>query len=196
MFRINLPHQLTAAFVLFLALALAAWLIATGRSDPTGPHSMALVKAPTVQPAQLKAFAVLRDAPEPPLLANVLAMERVVEGRNFGLMFSYAHRVPTSIHQDAWVIPGDGFICVMASKPIVAGCNTTAETIQHGMSVVAIQPPLPHHKGKRYTLFGIAPDGVKTMRIRGVGERRATALVVENVYSYAAPTMMRATIER
>lgn len=180
-----------------IAVAVGVWLVVGkgGRVErPTVP--VASAKAPTVQPQQLRAFSILRAPPETPPPNMRLAMERTVEGRGFGLMFALAHRVPTLVGEDAWVVPGNSFICVMGNQPIAAGCNTTAETIKHGMSVVAIDRPLPRHKTKRYILFGVAPDSVKTVAVKRQDGRRLTVPVFNNVYSYYAPTMIYATVVR
>jgi len=121
-------------------------------------------------------------------------MERVVEGRGFGLKLAAAHRVPTRVGESAWVVPGEGFICIMASQPIVAGCDTTARTIKRGMSVVAITRETPGQGTKAYTLFGIAPDGVKRATIRPNGEAPIDVPVVNNVYAYRASTMLHAAL--
>jgi hypothetical protein len=124
------------------------------------------------------------------------AMETVVETQNFGLMFEFAQRIRTRIGEGAWVVPGNGFICVMGGQPIVAGCNTTSETIKHGMSVVAIELPLARYKAKRYLLFGVAPDRAKEVTIRVEHGKRDVVLVVNNVYSYRASAMIYATLIR
>jgi hypothetical protein len=123
-------------------------------------------------------------------------MEITVESGNFGLMYEFAQRTRTRIGLDAWVVPGAGFICVMRAPKVVAGCNSTAETIKHGMSVVAIDPPSGPHRPKRYVLVGIAPDGVKAVAVRGEDGLRAIVRVVDNVYAYRASTMVYATLRR
>jgi hypothetical protein len=122
-------------------------------------------------------------------------MARVVAGRGYGLDFSLAHKVRTTLGDVAWIVPGDGFICVMASTPIVAGCNTTGATIEQGMSVVAILPA-PIGRGKRYDLYGIAPDAVRQVEVTPEGGSSVRVPVVDGVYAYSAPRMLHARVVR
>ena len=123
-------------------------------------------------------------------------MGRAVETIDFGLVYSQARRVRTRIGRPAWVIPGRGFICVMGSEPIVAGCNTTAQTVKEGMSVVAIVRSPFVGGGKRYELYGVAPDGIDEVAVATGDGRKARVPVVDNVYSYEATSMIRARLLR
>jgi hypothetical protein len=202
----------TLVVVVTLTFAIGIWLVASRSIHRDAPSAGGAIRArhgagpgvprarsvetTTVPARQLRAFSILRAPPETPPLNDRLAMEKTVEGRGFGLMFELAHRVPTLLGEYTWIVPGDGYICIMANRPIVAGCNTTLETIQRGMAVVAIHPPLPHHSAKRYVLYGIAPDGVHTVVVKPEHGRRAIARVLNNVYSYRASTMLYTTLVR
>lgn len=124
-------------------------------------------------------------------------MERTVLLRNFGLMYQFAQRVRTQVGADAWIVPGEGYICVMRAPGGVAGCNTTAETINQGMSLVALDSA-PHDRNdrKRYLLLGIAPDGVRKVTVRTEGGIEVTVPVIDNTYAYRAGRMMHATLVR
>lgn len=175
---------------------MGVWL-GVGRKGKSVRPSRAAVVVPRLELKQLRAFSVLRTPPEWPIPEKRQAMERAVEGEHFGLMFQFAQEVSTHAGVNAWIVPGNGFVCVMrASKdlPIAAGCNTTAETLKHGMSVVATDPPLRGHKDKRYLLLGIAPDGAKSATVKIEGGGRVTVPVINNVYAYRAHYMMYAKL--
>jgi hypothetical protein len=186
------------AVIATLVVVVGAWLVVRGKGVHAEPNhvSMGVAKVLTVQPQQLRAFSILRAPPETPPPNTRLAIEKAVEGRGFGLILTLGHRVPTLLGEYVWVVPGNGFICIVGNQPVVAGCNTTVETIQHGMSVVAIDPPLSRHKAKRYILYGVTPDHVKAVAVKREDGRRTTVPVVNNVYSYRAPTMIYAKLIR
>jgi hypothetical protein len=173
-----------------LALAGAVYLgVLLGNDGSDTAHA-------SVEADQKKAFQVLRGAAEPPPPAIARAMEEVVEAADFGLRPEGARKVRTRIGIDAWVVPATGFVCVMGSRPLVAGCDTTERTIRRGMSAVAIVPSAFDRSQKRYQLFGLAPDGVERVAVRTEGGRRAQVPVIDNVYSYEAATMVRARLLR
>jgi len=182
--------------VLAVALALSVGLVCAVLVLRGGAGAQrTAVRMPEVEPAQRKAFAVLRAEPDRPSAELAGQMENVVEGRGFGLHTSLARKVRTQLGDDAWVVPGNGYLCVMASTPIVAGCNTTSATIAQGMSVVAILPAALGG-GKQYDLFGLAPDGVQEVAVKPDRGQPTLVPVVHNVYSYAASTMLHARLVR
>lgn len=141
---------------------------------------------------QLDSFAILRTSgPEMPAPALKLSMERAVEAVNFGLLFQFAQRVRTEAGVDAWVIPGRGYMCVLGGRPVVAGCNTTDQTIKNGMSVVAVAP---RSSRKRYLLLGLAPDRARAAIVEVNGGRRYRVPIVDNVYAFRASAIPRAKV--
>ena len=182
--------------ILPTALALSASLVwaTLSLSAGSGVPRMSS-QGPTVEPAQRTAFTILRAKPNRPPDDLARRVERVVEGRGFGLQTSLARKVRTQLGDDAWVIPGKGYLCVVASTPIVAGCNTTAATIAQGMSVVAILPAT-FGGGKQYDLYGLAPDDVQEVVVQPENAPALRVPVVHNVYSYAASTMLHARLVR
>lgn len=191
----------TARAISTLALAgvtaASGWLLAGCADTPPVVRmaSHAGNDTPRIESQQLAAFSILRrTAPNGLAPSLQRRMEATVEPGHFGLMYEFAQRTSTNTGADAWVVPGSGFICVMRAPKVVAGCNSTSETIRRGMSVVAIDPPSRPHGPKRYFLLGIAPDGVKAVAIKGEDGSHAVVPVINNVYSYGASTMVYATL--
>lgn len=182
-----------AASLLLVSVCCA--LILGSPSDPQRPKGLS-AKGISVPDAQLASFAVLRTRPKPPPVELAEKMERVVEGRGFELKVALAQPVSTTVGEEAWVVPGQHYICIMASKPLVAGCNTTAETTKHGMSVVAGQPAPSGNGRRQYTLFGIAPNGVKHAAVRPKGGRAVIVPVYDNVFAYRASVKLNAKVLR
>ena len=101
-----------------------------------------------------------------------------------GVNLDLAHRVTTSVGIDAWVLPGDGIVCVARDITGTIGCNSTANTIRQGMTLEEQQQPQPGQHGNRYLLLGIAPDNVKTVAIHPDHGPPQIAQIAHNVYAY------------
>jgi hypothetical protein len=184
-------HLQRAAIVVVAGALVAGWLLWRQVGGVHEPRATAAL--PYQLPwQQLGSFAVLRTSgPETPRPALKLEMERTVEPINFGLVYRYAQLVHTATGADAWVIPGHGYMCVLGGHPIAAGCDTTSETIRHGMSVVAISPS--HSSPQRYLLLGLAPDRAREAIIEA-GDSRYRVPIVNNVYAVRASTMPRSRL--
>jgi hypothetical protein len=180
--------------VVFLVAAVAVPLLSGERAHDRGKGSPK--EGSGVERRLLRSFSVLRTPTSSPPLETQRAMERTVEAGDFGLVTRFAHEVPTAIFENAWVVPGTGYICVMASEPLVAGCNTTAQAIRHGMSVVAITPSAQGGRRKTYTLFGIAPDGVGQVLVREQAGKQAVVEVHDNVYAFRASRMVYSKLDQ
>lgn len=185
--------QALAVAIVALAAIVAVVLLDQG-GDGAAPAAGVPEPAQALEGKQLRAFSILRHRPDPPSRRQARAMEAVVEGRGFGLMPAYAQAVKTRTGETAWVVPGKGFVCVMGSEPLVAGCDTTARVAARGMSVVAITPAPLAQDRKAYTLFGVAPDGVERATVRREGGRAVAVPVAHNVFSYRGETNMRASL--
>lgn len=181
--------------IVLLLISVCGALILRSPSD-SRPARIILAKGISVPNAQLASFAVLKARPDPPPIDLAERMERVVEGRGFELRVALAQPVSTSVGEEAWIVPGKHYICIMASEPLVAGCNTTTETIKHGMSVVAGQPAPSGNGRRQYTLFGLAPNGVRHAAVKPKGGRAVVVSVYDNVYTYRSAVKLNAKVLR
>jgi hypothetical protein len=171
------------------------WLLIAGSHHAGTSSSARAVRSsdPTpIEPErQERSFGVLRTPPEPPSFDMVRAIARTVAGQGFNLMLERAQRVWTTVGENAWVVPGDGYICVMRDETAVAGCNTTQETIREGMTVVIRNQGRIPAGSKRYLLLGIAPDGIKAAKLVARSGHVLTVPVIDNVFAARSVTLIR-----
>jgi hypothetical protein len=185
-----------------IAMAIVVAAVGAGLARPGDDHvtptrrpAVAVATVTTiaaVQPKQRRAFAVLRMPSRAPAPAKQAAILRVLSAsRPLGVNLSLAREVRTRVGEDAWVVPGDGFVCVVRDLTATAGCNTTRETIAHGMSLLETRPLAP----RDHLLLGVVPDDVR--RVRVVSDRGvvATVPVSRNVYAYRGPAPVRAVVQ-
>jgi hypothetical protein len=162
-----------------LAIALPAATVGTWWTLQDRTDSAAISQT---QPQQRKAFSVLRTPPEMLPLAMRATIATATQRKRLGLQPHLAQRVATRTGAVAWIVPGNGILCLFQDRTGAHDCNPTSEAIRHGMTLVVFEPPeRPEATPKRYLVLGAAPDRVETVRIRSRTVIRAP--VVDNVYA-------------
>jgi len=174
-----------------VVIAIGAWIARSGEDRGTSSRpSRAVATVTTIvaaQPEQRRAFAVLSQPAQTPPPARRAAIVRVLSAsRPLGVNLALARRVRTGAGEDAWVVPGDGSVCVIRDLTATAGCNTTREAIAHGMALLE-RDPLAHG----YLLLGIVPNSVRRVRVRSDRGVVATVPVSRNVYAYLSTVPVR-----
>lgn len=101
--------------------------------------------------------------------------------RSYGGNVDLARRVSATAQKAAWIIPGDGKLCVAIpdSTGFTLNCATPAE-VRDGY----LQPSLVGSTG-RGTLTGILPDGVSSVRLVNRDGSQRTVEVSDNFYAAA-----------
>lgn len=163
----------------FAAVATSAAAIAVGAHAESGPSADAAAPAqsgivrtasavPAVQAAIRDHFALFRDeqASPPPTDVAIAMASSAKFGRNAAL--ARAIRTP---YGQGWVVPGDGFLCIVMPDPVDGygeSCNRTADVLQHGLWLrLAGDGP-----GAPAADVLLAPDGAK---VSGAGSRAAAS---------------------
>jgi hypothetical protein len=149
-----------------------------------------------LEPRQRAAFSVLSTTPEELPARMRTAIEATVEANALGLNLDLAQRVATDTGVGAWLVPGNGFVCIFRDETSSAVCDTTARAIKQGMTLVLYRPPA--RAGARpdgYLALGLAPDGVERVRMQA-GASTTVVPVVDNVYALRARAPMRAELVR
>jgi hypothetical protein len=206
----SMPTHMARNVGIALACALlgtALWVVLRGRSAAgqaaRGSYDVpsisqrsapSVARIAAVERTQARAFAVFRRAPTIPSPAMKRAIRTTLgpTWSELGLNLRLARRVRAANGAVAWVIPGRGFVCIAANVTGASGCNTTRETIEHGMTMVVGQ----QMRGVVvYYALGLAPNGVRRA-IVSVGARRALVPIEHNVYAYRASSPIKATLAR
>jgi len=183
-----------------LAALAAAALAATagggcgdGEDDSTSARIERLTGS--AQPAPL---AVLRGAPEPLPRAARAAIAGSPTQRDLGLRLDGAQRVRTRIGERLWVLPGEQGVCIVRDRTGQAGCETNRRLAREGFTLALPEPAGQTDPSSRhYVVFGLAPDGVRTVRL--VRSRTRSTLRVrvrDNVYSYVGWSPIRVRLDR
>jgi hypothetical protein len=127
-------------------------------------------------------FALMRGKAEglPFRLARSLP-----SGGGIGANWTLAQRLPTNNPQ-VWAVPGRGYLCLVdrsARGTIGQSCTRTRQALKLATYIATV--PVAHGKkapsGKR-VIIGLAPDGVREVRIHMTGSPPQSAHVAQNVF--------------
>jgi hypothetical protein len=134
------------------------------------------ISAPVIQHLQSDQrahFAVLRTLPE----GLPRAVRKILRQPNFGASWALAQRLTIDIPIQVWVVPGQGFLCIIdrqAESVVGVGCTPTRNARRHGLTTTLLDPPSSSQGyGRRFT-FGLAPDGTREMLVETHGSMTTT----------------------
>ncbi|HXE45082.1 MAG TPA: hypothetical protein VN635_07780 [Conexibacter sp.] len=112
-----------------------------------------------------------------------------------GLNLNLSHRIRTRLGITAWVVPGDGYICVVQDATATSACDSTQGVVENGISVLKKLPPTSAPRlGPRYLLLGMAPDDVRIVRILPDRGQPTAVPVQQNVFVSLSSTPVRAAV--
>lgn len=120
---------------------------------------------------------------------NMTALRTLQDDGPFGLNAGLARQIATRDGYNIWLMPGNGFVCIgmqaVGDATIGAGCNTDA---------AARAGALTFSDGN--ALFGIAPDGVRSVTVTDADTGlRHDEPVIDNVYELAnQPASVQLTV--
>ena len=147
----------------------------------TNPASLPVVRR--AEPAQAKAFAILRTLPEGLTERTRRALRRPLYGLNWEL----AQRLPVKADGDFWAVPGNTFLCIVAHNDnglqVRTHCATTKSALTKGAFTAFVRVRGIPWWGtpKRQLILGVVPDRVRQVRAR-VGKSTVTVPVVKNLF--------------
>jgi hypothetical protein len=156
------------------------WPVLT-EHPPSGRDAISM-HLPIVQHVETKlrrSFSLLDTAPEG-LPADVRA---VIPASTYGINFAFAQRIPIRSQRGFWVIPGDGFLCIVSKEAdgsIGQVCAPTSVVIKHGLASVVIDGQM-HQDPPTRIIVGIADDRSQRVRIL-TGHLTRSAIVDDNVF--------------
>lgn len=135
------------------------------------------------EPRQLRRFALLRTRPEGLPARTRGVLREPIAGMNWGL----AQRVPVALPGTYWLVPGDGYLCIVgqadrAAPGVGTTCARTEQAVAHGVATVTLAPPgAAVRVAQPRLVVGVAPDGAREVGVhtRGVV---VTAPVIEGAF--------------
>ena len=125
------------------------------------PFAIPTIRA--AQPLQKSNFALLRGTFEP-LPASIRRLTRQPQhGMAYGMNWRLAYKVPLPIRGGLWLVPGRGFLCLVAHSgaSVSQACTPTKSALRHGI-YFAFLPPVG---AKWRTVVGVVPDGAPTAQV-------------------------------
>jgi hypothetical protein len=157
------------------------------KPTPDEPYAYRVITR--VEHRQLANFALLRTRPE----GLPARTQRILGTPTFGLNWRLAQRIPVALPGAYWLVPGNGYLCVVAQEGMGVGttCAPTSEAVEHGIASITVTPPGPaSHIPPSRLIVGVAPDGAREVLVHTHGAI-ATVPVVDEVFvlrdSVAAP---------
>lgn len=182
------------------ALALGAWLaVEQGQPKPAGaPKQRSATQVwrqitkksrQESRPRNLRSWpfaAIVR--PLHPMRATLRKEAKEVLGNpaHLGLRFGSARHVVAPNGVGLWVVSGRSVTCMFRAVNIAGTCSPTAEAYRHGLLLELYKLDKGH--GRRpttFTVFGIAPDGVRSVAGQAGGQPIEIP-VVHNAFSATA----------
>jgi hypothetical protein len=118
---------------------------------------------------QIARFEILRG-PAEQLPADIRDIIQAKPGIDTNL----AHRLPIPGRAPFWIVPGNGFLCILIEQEahsVSSVCGTTSEALTHGVSITLLDP-----EGHGRTIVGIAPDGPHKAILQGSGITNVTEI--------------------
>lgn len=206
----NHIHRYTLTIVVCVATAGAASFLvvgagasAAGKSSPRGPHApagyrlrgarhrarvaasnpaQAVPEVSAIEPTQAQDFGVL-DANGSVPAGIVKMINRSPTASRFGLNPSLGRAVGSE--GDAWLIPGEGEVCLWITDPVDGGglgCATDAQADAGLLSLSLVgagSNPSAH-------IVGVVPDGVSTVNVSGQ-DANSTVTVRQDAWETTLP---------
>jgi hypothetical protein len=134
-------------------------------------------------PRQRASFALLRTEPEG-LPGRV---RRILRAPIMGMSWRLAQRLPVSLSGAYWLVPGNGYLCVvdqgsLGNPAVGTTCARTAHALAHGIaSITVAMPNDAAHVVQSRLIVGVAPDGAHEVQVHTHGVV-ATAPVVGTTF--------------
>lgn len=105
------------------------------------------------------------------------------------LRFNKARRAIVGMHRtQLWIVPGNAVICMFRTPRLAATCTTKVDAHQQGLVLGVYKVGRnPSQAPQRFSLFGLAPDDVRSVLVKA-GSHERVLPVKKNVYFARART--------
>jgi hypothetical protein len=166
-----------------IALAQSSGSDSSSQADSRPAKGSRQPLAGQVEARQLASYALLRTPPEGLPAAAGRSLGRPVHGMRWDL----AQRLPLRLRGKFWLVPGHGYLCLVAQwEASTAGrfCAETGYVLAHGLAGVFVKAPgAPWFgtPGKRL-IVGIAPDRAAKLRVYDRGTTSSAPVNAAGVF--------------
>jgi hypothetical protein len=147
----------------------------TAARPPHTPNPYATPIIRHVEHRQLAAFPLLRAPSE----GLPIATQRILRKHAFGINWNLARRIPTKLEGSYWLVPGNGYLCVisqgvMHGRGVGTTCAQTAEAVAHGIADISIALPGTPHRAR--LIVGVAPTRAREVLVHTQGKVSVAAV--------------------
>lgn len=185
----------------YLLLCLPLALIGIALERPTDRASQAVTSAPHDWKEQLAARAASHSDPPQDGLADFHAIHTPVlipspirrrmahslgpHPTTLGISLRDGYFLNTANGIGLWVLRGEHVVCIFNGRTLAMACDTAADTARYGLVVVSGPSP-QFYKHPLVEAVGIAPDGVRAVRLELMGRSDRVVSIVNNTFALRA----------
>lgn len=121
-----------------------------------------------------------------PLQLRAEAYAILGKPEHFGMRFEDARHAFGPHGMSLWVVPGQGVVCMFPAEEVAAACRTNVQADRHGLLLQTYKrADGGSHQPVSFTVLGLAPDGIKQVRMK-FGNTWRTIPVHRNMYTAQA----------
>lgn len=84
-----------------------------------------------------------------------------------------------------WVVKGKRVVCIFNGHTLAVACDTAADTARYGLVVVSGPSP-QFYRHPPVEALGIAPDGIKAVRLEVIGGANHVVPITDNTFAMRA----------
>jgi hypothetical protein len=110
--------------------------------------------------AQRRSFALLRMRPD----GMPMALRQMLGSGRFGVNWTLAKRIPVSVPDAYWLVPGIGYLCIVSQVPSVPGagtaCNETWRARREGLATISFERATAERPQTR-VMVGVTRDDAR-----------------------------------
>ena len=141
----------------------------TVSSSPPMPDGAGVIER--VGRLEREHFALLREEPAP--LPH--SVRRILRRPTYGMNWALARRLPVSLRDSFWLVPGRHALCLVHEKgvhEVATACAPTNLALKHGVVTASLRDATPISPAQRL-IVGVVPDGTSeaVVRTRGSASR-------------------------
>jgi hypothetical protein len=112
-----------------------------------------------------------------------------------GISLKAGYLLKTRLGIGIWVVGGNQVVCIVNARDFAVACDTVTNTARYGL--ISVSGPSPAaYKHPPVVALGIAPDGVRAVRLGILGRRNHVVRVFNNTFALRAnrPIIVRGVL--
>lgn len=106
--------------------------------------------------------------------------------QSLGSPYGANWKLARMLDMGVWVVPAQNHVCLFSigsDGGSTMGCTATKMVLRHGIFIAFLSDPSTKHFGQRRKIIGLAPDGVRAVRLLAPGYKAVVAKVRRGLFS-------------